>query len=356
MKIISKINYAFIVLPVMLFTLGYITLLSSSTDKADSQLIFFIFGILFYVGISIIDYRVYKYFWKYIFIFAVILLIFVHLLGVSKLGSVRWINIGLFTFQPSEIAKLAMVMAMAGFIAENPDFKTNIKKHLYLLLITVPLILLVILQPDLGTAIVLLGIFMFILFFSGVNKLYFLIGLIAVLFLSNPIWNSLHEYQKVRVLVFLNPQLDTLGRGYNVIQSLISIGSGGVLGRGFGKGSQTHMEFLPVHWTDFIFASFAEEWGFLGVIVLIFLYFLLFIFIMKMILKIKDPYGILLSVGILAVFFVQFFINIGMNLGLLPVTGITLPLISHGGSSLVISFIMLGLLQSIWLYGQKESE
>jgi len=349
MRVLFKLNYALIVVPLMLFSLGIVTLFASSPDKAKSQLLFLLIGIVFYIGALFFDYTISKGFWKYFLVFCTLLLVFVQMLGVTKLGSARWLDIGFVTFQPSELAKLCLIFTLSAFISENADFKDNPRKLLKLLGLTVPLIILVFLQPDLGTTLILLATLLFTLFFSGISKLYFLVMIIIAGLLSAPIWHALKEYQKIRVLVFLNPQLDVLGHGYNVIQSIISIGSGGFFGKGFGHGTQTQMNFLPVHWTDFIFASFSEEWGFVGVILLLVLYTIFLISILNVALKTKNPYGSLIAIGIFAVFMVQFTINVGMNLGLLPVTGITLPFVSHGGTSLIVSLTMVGILQNIWL-------
>jgi len=153
---------------------------------------------------------------------------------------------------------------------------------------------------------------------------------------------------------FLNPELDILGSGYNVIQSIIAVGSGGILGRGFGHGTQSHLQFLPVFWTDFIFASFAEEWGYLGVVALLALYSLLLLSVLFVAYKTKNSFGSMVCIGVFSMLFFQFLINVGMNLGLMPVTGIPLPFVSYGGSSMVVSFLLLGLVQSVWIHNKNQ--
>lgn len=347
MHLLNKLNYSLIIIPLMIFSLGLVTLFASAPQKATSQLIFFGIGLLLYVGALLIDYDITRVFWKYILGFSTVLLLLVELVGVAKLGSSRWLDVGLLTFQPSELAKLAIIISLAGYITSHPDFGATTKNLFKFLFIVIPLIVLTFLQPDLGTTIVLAGTLLIVLFYSGLNKLYFLSAFIISGLLSSPIWNILKDYQKIRIMVFLNPQSDVLGHGYNVIQSIISIGSGGLLGKGFAHGSQTQMEFLPVHWTDFIFASFAEEWGFVGVMLLVVLYFLFLGALLHLSINVKDSYGSLLVIGVFSIFFMQFLINVGMNLGLMPVTGITLPLVSHGGSSLVVTMAMLGLVQNV---------
>lgn len=351
MKVLYKLNYLLIIVPLMIFSLGFVTLLASSPDKAKSQLIFLLIGSVFYFVGFYTNYSVTKSFWKYLLGFSIILLLFVQFLGVTKLGSSRWLNIGFVTFQPSEIAKVSLVISLAAYISSTVDFANSLKKTLKVLFIVLPLVILVFMQPDLGTTIILVSTTLFILFFAGVKKTYFLGLFIISGLLSSPIWHMLKDYQKIRVLIFLNPQLDVLGHGYNVIQSIISIGSGGFSGKGFGHGTQTQMNFLPVHWTDFIFASFSEEWGFVGVTLLVCLFIVLLLTMLYVVYKTKDTYGSLLAIGIFAIIFTQFAVNVGMNLGLLPVTGITLPLVSHGGSSLIITLGLFGMLQNIWLKG-----
>jgi len=213
-----------------------------------------------------------------------------------------------------------------------------------------PMLFLVVVQPDLGTTIILLLIFVGMLFYAGVNKIYFVLAFVVLGLFSSPIWANLHDYQKERIIVFLNPTLDVAGSGYNVIQSTIAIGSGGLLGRGFGHGTQTHLQFLPVYWTDFIFAAFAEEWGLVGVVCILVFYAALLVSVLRISFKVESSFGSLLCAGVFILFFSQFGINVGMNLGILPVTGIPLPLVSYGGSSLVTSLFLLGLVQSVWIH------
>ena len=218
------------------------------------------------------------------------------------------------------------------------------------MLYIVPLFGLVFIQPDLGTSIVIISIVLAILWFGGLKKIYFVVSLLLVGVFSTPLWSLLKDYQRERILVFLNPSLDILGSGYNVIQSSIAIGSGGLFGRGFGRGTQSHLQFLPVFWTDFVFAAFAEEWGFVGVMLLLSLFTILFFIILTISVKTKDSFGSLISIGVFTVFFLQFIVNVGMNLGIMPVTGIPLPLVSYGGSSLLTSAFLLGLVQSVWIH------
>lgn len=344
---VKKYNLAIIILPFLLFTLGFITLLSTSVELVKNQVLYFIIGLVLYFIFSQIHYSVYKFLWKYFYVLILILLIITYLIAEFRYGSARWIPLGTFSFQPSEFAKLALIFGIASLITEKGD----INKPYNLLLNTallIPLVSLIVIQPDLGTSIVITGVFSGMIFFSGLNLHYILGVLFTFGIFSAPLWNILHDYQKSRILVFLNPQLDVLGSGYNVIQSLIAVGSGGIFGKGFGRGTQASLEFLPAHWTDFIFASFAEEWGLFGVALLIIFFTILLFTLIYVAQKVEDPFAKLVCVGIFLIFFLQFTINVGMNIGVTPVTGVTLPLISYGGSSMLLSMISLGIVQNIW--------
>ena len=344
-----KYNPLLLILPVLIFSLGFITLLSTSPELAKSQLMYFIIGGFLYYLASIIDYDLYKYYWKYLYFGIITLLVFTFVLGEVRLGSVRWLNLGVFTFQPSEFAKIVLIITISTLLTLDSQIFRKFKEFSKIILYFVPVFMLVIIQPDLGTSIVLLAIFIGILFFAGLSKVYFIVSILVLGIFSSPLWSLLHDYQKKRILVFLNPSLDVQGSGYNVIQSIIAVGSGGLLGKGFGRGTQSHLNFLPAHWTDFIFASFAEEWGFVGVVALIILFILLLFTILYVIYKVKEPYANLLAFGVFMVFLTQFVINVGMNLGIMPVTGIPLPLVSYGGSSMLTGMILLGMVQNIWM-------
>ncbi|HSX39960.1 MAG TPA: rod shape-determining protein RodA [Candidatus Saccharimonadales bacterium] len=341
-------NFFLLVIPILIFSLGFVTLLSTSPDRAKNQLVFFVIGVIIYFVVASIDYTVYKYYFKYILGLIVFLLLATFILGGIHLGAVRWLSFGFLNIQPSEFAKVALIIFLASFLSSKGEILDNVKDALYIFAMFFVVFVLVLIQPDLGTAIILFSILVGILFYAGVNKLYFLVAFLFFGIFSTPIWNLLHDYQKRRILVFLNPTLDIKGSGYNVIQSIIAIGSGGIFGKGFGHGTQSHLNFLPAHWTDFIFASFAEEWGFVGIAMMVILFTLLLLILLFIAHKATDAYASLLVIGVFMVFFSQFVINVGMNLGVMPVTGIPLPLVSYGGSSLLSSFILLGIAQSVF--------
>lgn len=350
MRFPKKTSWPLLIIPILIFTLGYVTLFSTQPDLASNQLIFAVLAIIIYFFVSTFDYRIWGHFWRPIYFITLVLLILTFLLGQEVFGSTRWLQFGPFNFQPSEFTKIVIILVVAKLAIKTKIPLGNFKKLLNMTFYVVPMFLIVLFQPDLGTAIVVLAITLGILWFGGLKKIYFLIATLLFGVFSAPIWTFLKDYQKERILVFVNPTLDILGSGYNVIQSTIAIGSGGLLGRGFGRGTQSHLQFLPVFWTDFIFASFAEEWGFIGVLILVFLFLILFISIIQVAVKTKDSFGSLVSIGVFIVFFLQFFVNVGMNLGIMPVTGIPLPLVSYGGSSLLSSAFLLGLVQSVWIH------
>lgn len=346
----SKLNFSLLIVPLLIFSLGFVTILSTAPDKSRSHLIFFIIGIVGYAALTLFDYYFLKYYWKYLLTGILILLLLTFIIGEVRFGASSWLSFGLFVVQPSEFAKIVAIITLAALLTSIKNalksFKNVFKISLSVLVITA----LVLVQPDLGTALVIVFVFAGMMFYAGLNNFYFLTAFALIGIFSSPVWTILKDYQKKRVLVFFNPTLDVLGSGYNVLQSVISVGSGRLLGKGFGLGTQSHLGFLPVYWTDFIFAAFAEEWGFIGVFMLILLYMVLLITLLYVAHRTQDPFGSLLCVGVFIVFFVQFAINVGMNLGLMPVTGVPLSLVSHGGSSMITSMLMLGLIQSVWVH------
>jgi rod shape determining protein RodA len=283
----------------------------------------------------------------------ILLLIGVLAMGEVGKGAQRWLDLGLVRFQPSELVKLAVPMMLAWFISKRPLPLNWIQLTLSLLLTAVPAALIV-RQPDLGTAILVAAAGIFAIFFAGLSWRLIIVlvasGAIGVtLILAKPdlLDHVLLPYQKQRVLTFLDPEQDPLGSGYHIIQSKIAIGSGGIYGKGWLNGTQSHLEFLPERHTDFIFAVLAEELGLTGVIVLLLLYLFVILRGLYIAVQAQHSYSRLLAGGLTLVFFVYLFVNIGMVTGMLPVVGVPLPLISYGGTSLVTIMIGFGILMSI---------
>ncbi|MFH1191550.1 MAG: rod shape-determining protein RodA [Candidatus Omnitrophota bacterium] len=272
-----------------------------------------------------------------------------------RLGAQRWLKFAWFNFQPSEFVKLAMIIFLARYFSRKSIDDTSLSSGKFgifqgiilpFIFVAIPMFL-IIEQPDLGSGLMLMLVFVGLLYLTNVRIRYIYI-LLSVSILPLPFfWHFLHDYQKQRLLVFLNPNIDPLGAGYTIIQSRIAIGSGGLFGRGWLRGSQSQLYFLPESHTDFIFATFSEQWGFLGSSLLILMYYLIIRqgFIIGQ--RTGDSFGKLLAYGVSLLLALQVFINIAMNMGLAPVVGLPLPLMSYGGSSILITFIALGVLVNI---------
>ena len=282
----------------------------------------------------------------WIYSLGILLLLAVLLFGDEGKGAQRWLDMGVFRFQPSEIMKLSVPIMLAWYLAENPLPPTRKYLAYALLLVIVPTGLIA-KEPDLGTALLIAASGIFVLLFSGISWKY-VIGFLLLVSACTPLlWYKLHDYQRTRVLTFLNPENDPLGSGYHIIQSKIAIGSGGVYGKGWLNGSQAHLEFLPERTTDFIFAVISEEFGFIGIIVLLMLYLFIIVRCLYISTQAQDTFARLLSGSITLTFFVYMFVNICMVSGLLPVVGLPLPLISYGGTSMVTLMASFGILMSI---------
>ncbi len=348
---------------ILIMAFGLLSLYSAAfNNNRVSQQAFF--DQLLFAGIALAlmyvlgrsDYRKFYDVAYVLFALNIFLLLVVHLGGRHALGARRWIEWGGLSFQPSELTKLSLILMLGRYFAHRrPSFSFDFFSTTSLiwwnliypfLLVLLPL-LLVFKQPDLGTAILLFGIFFIMLFISGLEYKYFLALLSFVLACLPLFWKLLKPYQKDRFLVFLNPNIDPLGAGYTIIQSKIAIGSGGLLGKGWLAGTQSQLNFLPERHTDFIFSVIGEEWGLLGTLVLIYGYFMIIQTGLTIAEQIKDNFGTLVSIGIVAIFLLQVFINIGMVLGLCPVVGITLPFVSYGRTSFLVFAVMMGFLLNL---------
>jgi len=291
-----------------------------------------------------IDYRDIKKLAPMLYAVTLGLLLFVLFFGKSG-GASRWIRIGWFNFQPSEFAKLIFIITLSAYFSGR-DVK-RLPAFAGGLIITAIPFLFILKQPDLGTALMFIIIFFAVLYRAGGKKSHIFFLLFSGVLMSPVFWLIMKDYQKDRILTFLNPMRDPLGRGYNLIQSIITIGSGGFWGKGYLRGTQTRLAFLPEYHTDFIFCVLAEEFGFLGVIALLALYYMFFKTVINILSSTRDRFAGLLGTGILAMFVSHVFINLGMTMGLFPVVGIPLPFISYGGSSLIVSLVSVMLLVNI---------
>ena len=284
------------------------------------------------------------------YLVALLLLVAVMLVGSEAGGAKRWLSIGGVTFQPSEFMKIGLIVALARYYQWcGPRMSQPLMLLAPLCLIAAPVGLMV-MQPDLGTAVLLVALGIGLMFLAGVNIFYFL-GSGALVAATLPyVWSTLHPYQRQRIEVFLNPETDPLGAGYHIAQSKIALGSGGVTGRGFMQGTQSQLDFLPEKRTDFIFTMFAEEWGFVGSVVLIVLFGLLLLMLLVMALRCASPFARLVIAGTSGMIFIYMFINVAMVSGLVPVVGVPLPLVSYGGTSMMTIMISMGLTMCVYVH------
>jgi len=318
------------------------------TDKEIlvKQIIWIGIGWLSLIVFSRINYRLYFGIGYFLYILSIILLIIVDIFGKSAMGAQRWISIFGITFQPSELSKIAIIILLARFFQRTGE-RQFIRNFLIPLILVVINALVIFLQPDLGTALFIMAIFILMGFFSNIKKRYFISLLIIILIASPFAINSLKDYQKKRLLVFLNPNIDPLGSGYTIIQSKIAIGSGRLLGKGFLAGTQNQFNFLPERHTDFIFTVIAEEWGLLGSLFLIFIYWLIIMKVLQRARTLRDPFAYFLCLGASIFLFLHVCINIGMAMGILPIVGLPLILLSYGGTNLLATFMLMGIFFNI---------
>ncbi len=314
------------------------------------QLVFILLGLILFFVVANINYRVWSTFSKLIYILFALVLVAVVVFGRELQGTTGWIIIGPFSLQPVEFAKIACLVLLARYFSDNSREFYMLKHIVISGLIVLLYVALVMLQPDLGSSLVMVGVWLVMILFTGLRTKYlFWLATLFLVVVTTAWFFILAPYQKDRLLVFINPGLDPQGSGYNVLQSITAVGSGQIFGRGLSLGSQSNLRFLPEPETDFIFAVIAEDLGFLGVMLTLgLLAFIIYRLFAIMGLS-QDDHGSYLVLGIVAMILVQSFINIGMNMGISPVTGIPLPLVSGGGSSLWSMMIALGIAQSVYV-------
>ncbi|MEL0084186.1 MAG: rod shape-determining protein RodA [Paracoccaceae bacterium] len=352
------INWGLIVLIIGAAFSGFVMLISVAGGSLDpwasAQIQRFSIGLLAMFIIAMTPIWIWRNVSVAIYIIALLLLLLVEFLGSTGMGAQRWINLGFINLQPSEVAKVALIMLMAAYYDWLPTDKVS--KPLWVLVpvifISLP-VLLVLQQPDLGTSILLLISGVIVMFLAGVHWVYFgtvialTSGFVIALFKSRGTeWQLLQDYQFLRIDTFLDPDKDPLGAGYHITQSKIALGSGGWTGRGFMEGTQSRLNFLPEKHTDFIFTTIAEEFGFIGTISILAIYVGIIIFCLHSALRHKERFSSLLSLGLTVTFFLFFAVNMSMVMGLAPVVGVPLPLISYGGSAMLVLMGAFGLIQS----------
>jgi len=344
-----------IILPLLICAIGLFFLYSASRgmqqikgiDFTVRQIAWILVGLLALILTINIDFRkILDGSYLYYVSIALILLALLFV-GGARLGARRWVNIGWFTFQPSEIAKLVLILTLAFYLGNNRHSIKSAKTFFAAFVLTGVFFILIVKEPDLGSAVALLAI-LFVMLVAADVPLKFLSGSIFLGAIASPIfWDFLKDYQKRRLLVFLNPNMDPLGAGYTVIQSKIAIGSGGMFGKGWMSGTQNQLNFLPERHTDFIFSVVGEEWGFIGSLAVILLFSALIIRILSVAGRTNDLHGKLLVTGVAAMLAFQAIVNIAMTAGLMPVVGLPLPLISYGGSSLITTWLSIALVINV---------
>ena len=350
---LQSINYPLLGLIITLFFVGLAALYSISNGDFNSWPLKhsqrFILGLIIFFLVIFFDLRLIFGYAYVIFFLSIISLVIIPFFGIESNGATRWINIAGISLQPSEFVKYTLILALAKYFHSINNDSSFIKTLIIPLIITIVPVLLVITQPDLGTALIILigGISLF--WISGLNYKYFIVGVFSILCSLPVLWQYLKDYQKDRVLTFFNPERDPLGNGYHIMQSKIALGSGGIFGKGYMEGTQSHLNFLPEMQTDFIFTMLGEEFGFIGSLLLLLIYAALIMISIRLALKSRSLFSKYLSLGVCNVFFIYVFVNIGMVTGLLPVVGVPLPFISYGGSSMLAVMFGFGLLMNCYI-------
>lgn len=352
LKLSSTLDWSLVILPILLAvaslaTLYSITSVSGNMSLVYNQLIFIAIGAAAYVFFALFDYKVVGQYSTYFFFFGILLLILTDVLGQTVFGSRRWIDLGFTQFQPSELMKFLYLIFSAAYFSKYQE--TSLKRFIFFLILSAIPSLLILAQPDLGTSLVIGAIMTSAILTSKVNKKVIVVLFVVAIAMLPVAWTQLKPYQKDRLTTFMNPEKDRLHSGYNVSQSKIAVGSGGLFGKGFSGATQSQLQFLPVAHVDFIFSGWAEATGFVGSIGLILVYCVLIFRLFAVGYLAKDYYGFIYCIGLGGMVFFQVLVNIGMNIGIMPVTGIPLPLVSAGGTSVVVVSAMLGYVQSIYM-------
>ena len=350
-----QINWGLVVIICTTAVIGFAVLYSAANGSiypwAARQMVRFSAGLAIMFVVALIDTRVWLRYAYLIYLGGLVLLAYVDVFGTVGRGAQRWIDLGAFNLQPSEVMKVALVLALARYFHAIRFEEIGRIRYLVwpLVLVAVPAAL-VLRQPDLGTAmmLVLAGGAMF--FMAGVKLWKFGAVLAGGLAMIPVAWHFLRDYQKQRILTFFNPESDPMGAGYHIIQSKIALGSGGIFGKGFLQGTQSHLNFVPEKQTDFVFTLLAEEFGIVGGLFLLALYLMLLIYGFAIAMRSRNQFGRLLAVGVTVTFFLYVFINIAMVMGMLPVVGVPLPLVSYGGTSMMTLLLGFGLLMGVYIH------
>ena len=342
---IYKLDKVIIIIILMLFAINILIQYSASEkllSKMVSDIRYLIFSMIIMVAIANINKNNLRYVAVPSYIISVILLIIVLFFGVSSHGAKRWINLGI-KFQPSEICKVSVPLMICYYFHIKNNY---IKYYDYLVAIILIMIpsLLIIKQPDLGTGVLVISSGILVIFYSGIRWRVIIWNIIAIILSAPIIWHFLYDYQKYRVMTLINPQLDKLGKGYHIIQGIIGIGSGGMVGKGYLDGTQIHLDFIPEKNTDFVASVIAEEFGYIGIVIVLTLYMILILRCIGVMKNAKDIYSQSLVGSLTLSFCLYVFINMGMVAGIVPVVGVPLPFISYGGTSTIVTAIQFGII------------
>ncbi|MBI4710188.1 MAG: rod shape-determining protein RodA [Nitrospirae bacterium] len=358
---LKKFEWPIFIAVLILSFIGVMTIYSATRSLTGEgqqsfylkQVFWLFIGLLCFVPLISFDYRWFIRSAYVLFVISVILLIAVIIAGRIGMGAQRWMSIGPFSFQPSEIFKICFVLAISKYLADSEHKDILGLKELFQMMfafVALPLIL-ILKQPDLGTGLMLLFIFCSVILTVGARKklivVTIIIAIVSLPFLGNIVWSGLKDYQKQRLVAFIDPKADPQGTSYHINQSKITIGSGKIFGKGYLKGTQGPLRFLPERHTDFIFSAFAEEWGFAGSVFLFLLYLFIILRGFDTAKKARDPEGRYLALGITYMISFYFIINVGMTLGVVPVVGVPLPFMSYGGTALLSNFIAIGILINV---------
>lgn len=317
------------------------------------QIVYIVTGLVLLFGVALLDYRLLGSLIIPFYGGVLVLLALVGVLGKQLFGAQSWLDFfGLFPIQPSELAKVVLALALAKYLATRAEAMGRLSTIITALIIAAPLLVLVFIEPDLGTAVVLAVEFGFILFAAGLQIRYMLAAGIGAVAVAPFFWSLLKDHQRTRLRIFIDPAADP-DSYFNVKQALVSVGSGGLLGKGFGQGTQSQLHFLRVRHTDFIFSVVAEELGFVGAVMLLVILFFILLRLWRVADQSRDAFGRLITIAVAAIILFQTVINVGMNMALVPVTGLPLPFVSYGGNAMLSLFLMMGLVQSVAMRKQK---
>jgi rod shape determining protein RodA len=352
---LSQVSWGLVLLLAMIAGVGFAMLYSAAGGNVSPwalpQMARFGTGLTVLLVVALVDIRVWHRYAYVLYGVSIVLLAIVDLIGIVGMGAQRWLDLYVIQIQPSEIAKIAIVLALAryfhGLTAEDAQRFWPLLPPVGLTLLPAALVMK---QPDLGTAAMLIAAGVCVFFAAGVRLRYFVIAGVLALAVLPLGWSMMHDYQHDRVLTYLDPERDPLGAGYHILQSKIALGSGGVFGRGYLEGTQSHLSFLPEKQTDFIFTMLAEEFGLVGAVALLGLYALILLYGLAIGLRASSQFGRLTAVGLTGIFFLYVFINVAMVTGLVPVVGVPLPLVSYGGTSMMTLLFGFGVMASVHVH------